>query len=109
MIKHMVKHAKVSYSYETDLVGESTADYLLMYHPDETASFVAVEHINARLGDRPGTLVLRHSGCHENDAATARCEVVQGTGAFEGVCGTASYSATDRTYQLRLELDQLGC
>ena len=95
--------AKVTYDYQGDLTGTSQADYILTYHPDGTASFVALEVI-AITGDAPGTLVLRHRGRHADNVASAECDVVYGTGKFEGSTGTASYAAGDRTYTLEIDL-----
>ena len=46
----------VAYTYQGDIEGESTLDYLMVYRPDNSGSFVGLERVIGRVGGRSGTL-----------------------------------------------------
>lgn len=50
--------ARFTKSFTGDLEGESQVEYLMMYRPDGSASFVGLERFTGRIGDRSGTFVL---------------------------------------------------
>jgi hypothetical protein len=52
----------VAYTYQGDIEGESTLDYLMVYRPDNSGSFVGLERIIGRVGGRSGSFVLQHTG-----------------------------------------------
>ena len=95
--------ASVTKTYDGDLEGEATLEYLMAYHPDGTAAFVGIESIAASAGDREGTLVLRQVGTFADGAAKADVTVVGGTGGFEACSGEGALVA-DPAGRLSLEL-----
>src|SRR6266480_3177213 len=87
-------HAIVTQDYQGDVEGESTLDYLMVYTTESTASFVGLERITGRIGDRSGTFVLQHTGTFADGIATVNYSVVpgSGTGDLSGLKGQGSYS-----------------
>jgi len=87
--------ARVGRIFHGDLEGESITEYLMAYAPDGSASFVALQRIVGRLGDRSGSFVLQHTGAFQGGIATEICSVVPGssTGALVGIKGEAKFSS----------------
>ncbi len=97
--------AKVDKAYTGDVSGSSVTQWLMAYHDDGTATFVGVERIQATIGDRNGTIVLRHVGTFADGAARADLVVVAGSGSgdFAGVSGNGDLVA-DPAGRISLEL-----
>jgi len=87
--------AKVTKSYNGDIEGEGSVEYLMMHRPDTTASFVGLERVVGSLGGRSGSFVLRHIGTFEDGQATETISVVpgSGTGELSGLRGHGEFSA----------------
>lgn len=84
--------AHVSFAYEGDIEGESMVEYLMVYPPTSPASFVGLEHVTGRLGDRSGSFVLQHTGTADQDGVKGSYFVVpgSGTGDLRGLRGEGS-------------------
>lgn len=84
--------AKITNRFEGDISGDSTLEYLMVYPNDEYASFVGLERIDGRLGDRTGCFVLQHQGVFDG-LVKATWFVVPGsaTGELRGLCGEGTY------------------
>ncbi len=100
--------ATVSKSFQGDIEGEGTVEYLMVHRGDGTANFVGVERVVGRIGERSGSFVLQHSGTFEGGTAKATWFVVPGSGTGElrglrGEGGFASGHAED--YPITLEYD----
>ena len=76
-----------------DIAGEATLEYLMAYRDDQFASFVGLERVVGRIGDRTGSFVLQQNGTFENGVVTATWSVVpdSGTGALRGLRGEGGY------------------
>src|SRR4051812_5159039 len=72
--------AHVVYTFHGDLEGVGTVEYLMIYRPDGTATYVGLERVIGRLGDRTGSFVLQHTGGFEGGWARATLAVVPGSG-----------------------------
>jgi hypothetical protein len=74
-------------SYSGDIEGEGTLGYLTYYSGEGegwgSGSFVGLEHVEGRVGDRRGSFVLRHEGTFEGDTVRATWSVVPGSGTGE--------------------------
>jgi hypothetical protein len=92
------------YRYSGDINGDSRSNMELMYHANGASHFVALERIVASVDGKEGGLILRHSGIHENQAATGECEIVHATGELEGMRGAGNYRAESPTVELVLTL-----
>jgi len=72
--------AGVTKTFTGDIEGESLLEYLMMYRSDGSATFVGLERISARIGDRSGTFVLQRTGRFEDGLAKETYVVVAGSG-----------------------------
>jgi hypothetical protein len=100
--------ASVTKSFSGDIVGDSTLEYLMMYRTDGSASFIGLERVVGRLGDRLGSFVLQHSGTFEGGTAKATWFVVpgSGTGDLRGLRGEGGFaSAHAEQYPIIFEYD----
>lgn len=86
-------HAKVSTSFQGDIAGESTEEWLMIYRDDGSANFVGLERIVGRLGERTGSFVLQHSGAYAGGKLHSTCFVVPGSasGDLLGLRGEGTY------------------
>lgn len=86
--------AEVKKTFEGDLEGTSSLQYLMLYRAEGSADFVGLERIHGRLAGREGTFVLRHEGVFDDGAASGTWSVVEGsgTGALEGITGRSEFS-----------------
>jgi hypothetical protein len=90
-----ITEAKVSRSFEGDLEGEGTIEWLMGYDEDGSATFVGLERIVGRIGDKSGTFALQHVGTFDGQVSKARLLVVpgSGTGELSGLSGEGSFEA----------------
>lgn len=90
-----LSRATVKQRYSGVIVGESTVDHLMIYHPDGSADFVGQERITGSVDGRLGSLVLRHAGRYADGVASGRVEVVPGsaTGELNGLGGWFQFAA----------------
>jgi hypothetical protein len=81
--------SSVAYTYQGDIEGESTLDYLMVYRPDETGSFVGLERITGRVAGRSGSFVLQHTGTFNKTDVDSTFFVVprSGTGELASLSG----------------------
>ena len=86
-------HVTVTQEYHGDIEGESTMIYLMAWPSENSASFVAMERVVGRVGDRSGSFVLQHTGTLENGIADTRWFVVpgSGTGELRGLRGEGGF------------------
>ncbi len=87
--------ASVTNSFEGDIEGEGTLEYVMVYRDDSSGSFLGLEHLVGRLGGRAGSFVLQHSGTFEGGTVTATWRVVpgSGTGELRGLRGEGGFVA----------------
>jgi hypothetical protein len=80
---------QATFVYTGDIEGEGATEYLMAYSPDGTGSFVGLERIAGRIGNRAGSFVTQHTGTFDPQSVTTRWEFVPGlgTGALEGLVG----------------------
>ena len=100
--------ASVTKSYEGDIQGEGTLEYLMMYRDSTSASFVGLERVIGRIGGRSGSFVLQHSGTFEGGMAKVTLSVVPGSGAGElrGLRGEGGFAAGhQKQYPMTLDYD----
>lgn len=75
--------AHVAKSYTGDVEGEGTVEYLMMYAGDGSATFVGLERVEGRIGDKTGSFVLQRTGKFENGQAKEFYSVISGSGTGE--------------------------
>jgi len=81
--------AQVKKTFQGDITGESTLEYLMCYDEAGAATFVGLERLVGRIGDRKGSCVLQHNGTFVDGVADEIWSVVpgSGTGALAGLQG----------------------
>lgn len=80
----------------------------MVHRDDGSASFIGLERVVGRLGDRSGSFVLQHTGTFEDGTAKATWIVVPGSGAGElrGLRGEGGFaSAHAESYSMTLDYD----
>jgi hypothetical protein len=87
--------ATVARSYSGAVEGTSTTEWLMSYAEDGSATFVGLERIVGKVGNRKGTLVLQHVGSYADGTATATLSVVEGSGSddLKDVTGDGEFTA----------------
>ena len=101
--------ASVLKSFTGDIEGESQVEYLMMYRSDGSASFVGLERVTARIGDKRGSFVLQRTGVFEGGQAKESYSVVpgSGTGALQGLKGSGNSAVghgSEHPFKLEYEL-----
>lgn len=106
--------AKITNRFAGEISGDSTLEYLMVYPNDEHASFVGLERIDGRIGERRGTFVLQHQGVYDG-LVKATWFVVpgSGTGDLRGLRGDGGYlwdgsRGDEVSYSLDYEIDVDG-
>jgi hypothetical protein len=81
--------ASVTKTFTGDIEGEGQVEYLMMYRADGSATFVGLERVVGRIGDRSGSFVLQRIGAFEGGLAKESYSVVPGsaTGELRGLSG----------------------
>ncbi len=100
--------ASVTKSFSGDIEGEGTVEYLMIHRDDGSASFVGLERVVGRVGDRSGSFVLQHTGTFEGGTAKTTWFVVpgSGTGDLRGLRGEGGFaSAHAEHYSVTLDYD----
>src|SRR5437667_12781299 len=59
-------HAKVTFTFQGDFEGEAKVHYLMSYRDDTYATFVGLQQMLGRLGDRSGSFATTINGVVEN-------------------------------------------
>lgn len=92
--------ASVTQSFQGDIEGEATVEFVMAYPDDKNASFVGMQRVVGWLGGRSGSFVLQCTGTHAAGAAKCTWFVVpgSGTGELRGLRGEGSYVATHEDY-----------
>jgi hypothetical protein len=103
--------ASVRKTFTGDIEGEGQVEYLMMYRSDGSATFVGLERVVGRIGDRSGSFVLQRIGVFENGQAKESYSVVPGsaTGDLQGLRGDGSSAVghgMEHPFSLNYELAQ---
>lgn len=87
--------ASVTNAFHGDIEGQGTLEYLMIYHDDESATFVGLEQVVGQVGGRAGSFVLQHTGTYRDGTANATLTVVpgSGTGELAGLAGEGNLVA----------------
>jgi Protein of unknown function (DUF3224) len=101
--------ASVTKIYTGDIEGEGQVEYLMMYRPDGSATFVGLERVAGRIGGKTGTFVLQRTGVFESGQAKESYAVIHGsaTGELSGLRGegrSAVGHGTEHPFTLDYEL-----
>jgi hypothetical protein len=72
--------AVVTRSFTGDVAGTGAVEWLMGYRDDGTATFVGLERVVGRLGERAGSFLLQHTGTFDGALAKGHVRVVPGSG-----------------------------
>ena len=100
--------ASVTKSYQGDITGEGTLEYLMMYRDDGSASLIGLERVVGSVGGRSGSFVLQHGGTFKEGVATVTLVVVpdSGTGDLRGLRGDGKFAVGhQQPYSMTLDYD----
>ena len=102
--------ASVSKTLTGDIEGESRTEYLMVYRPDGSATFVGVEHVTGRVAGRSGGFVLQRIGAFEGGQAKESYSVISGSGtgdlrAIRGEGASSVGHGMEHPFTLTYELD----
>jgi hypothetical protein len=102
-----LSRASVTNEFRGDIEGEGTLEYLMTYVDERSGSFIGLERVVGRLGDRSGSFVLQHSGTFEGGIVKATWFVVpgSGTGDLSGLRGDGGFVAMHGENLTRFTLD----
>lgn len=89
----MLTHASVSVSFEGDIEGRGTEEYLMTYLSDGSASFVGMEHVEGSIDGKSGSFAIQHDGTSADGVLKSNWFVVpnSGTGELKGLRGEGTY------------------
>ena len=101
--------AHIRRTFHGDLSGTGNLMYVMAHMSSEDATFSGFEKVVGSLGGRTGSFALRHTGSYDGEKATAKYEVVpgSGTGELAGLSGTGGFSvghAVEHDMTLEYEL-----
>jgi hypothetical protein len=98
--------ARVTKTFEGDITGESTVEYLMSYDAQGSAYIVGLERVVGRVGARAGSFVLQHDGTFEAGRVTVKLVIVpgSGTGELHRLRGTGGF-AVGHTAPFPITLD----
>ena len=98
--------ASVTNAFQGDIEGDGTLEYLI-YHDGGSGSFIGMERVVGRIGDRSGSFVLQHNGTFEGGDVKGTWVVVpgSGTGDLRGLRGEGGFVAEHGNPLASLTLD----
>ena len=70
----------VSETFGGDIEGNGVVRFLQAVRPDRTASFVGIERVTGRIGDRHGTFLLQDAGTLEGKTVSCEWFVIPDSG-----------------------------
>src|SRR5437899_11837998 len=72
--------AAVTNVYSGDIEGEAKLEYLMYYREATHASFVGLERVVGRIGDKAGSFVLQHVGLFHGSKSQTTLLILPGSG-----------------------------
>jgi len=87
--------ASVTNRFSGAVEGDGTLEYLLHYGEGSAVSYIGLERVTGRIGDKAGSFVLQHSGTFEDGRAKGTWFVMpgSGTGDLRSLRGEGSFVA----------------
>jgi hypothetical protein len=86
---------RVTERFSGDIEGEGAVRFLQALHADGTATFVGIERVHGRIGDRAGSFLLQDTGTADARTVRGTWFVVpgSGTGQLTGLRGEGGFVA----------------
>jgi uncharacterized protein DUF3224 len=76
-------HARVVHELAGAIEGEASICYLMVYRPDQSASFVGLATVTGAIGGKNGSFVMQDVGMTEDGIAKGRWVILPGLGSGE--------------------------
>jgi len=89
-------HTNVAKTFQGDLEGQATLQYLMFYGPNEQTRVIGIERVTGKLGGKTGSFVLEHNGGDDGSEARGALSILprSGTGELAGIRGSGETIAT---------------
>jgi Protein of unknown function (DUF3224). len=96
-------------TYDGDIEGRGTVQWLMSYRGDGTAHFVGIWHVTGSIGGQDGSFVIESVGDFDGKASSGTWSIVDGMGrgGLKPLRGSGTFRApggTDATYELDYEI-----
>ena len=107
--KRLVR-SSMSGSYEGDVTGDSSTEFLMVYSSDDLATYVGIERIEGSIGGRSGMFVMqvigtfaegvaKHTSTIIPGAGTGDLALLRGQGTFEAPMGQTAETTLDYDFE----------
>lgn len=103
-----LSRARVTQTFRGDIEGTGTVEYLMMYPDENYSSFIGLQRVVGRIGDKSGSFVLQVIGTFADGVLNATWSVLprSATEELRGLRGEGDFSAVvGRTAILTLNYD----
>ena len=92
-------------AFHGDIEGDAAVEALMVYRDDGSASFIGLQRVIGRIGDRSGSFVLQASGTFGGGTGKCAWFVVpgSGTGDLRGLHGEGGYVWDGQTTRFTLD------
>jgi hypothetical protein len=107
----MLSRVSFGHAFSGGIEREGILEYVMAIGDGGAASYVGLERVRGRIGEREGSFVLQHSGTFEGGMANVTWFVVpgSGTGALRGLRGRGGFNTGHSTsYDVTLDYDFVG-
>lgn len=96
-------------TYDGDIEGRGTVQWLMSYRGDGTAHFVGIWHVTGSIGGQDGSFVIESVGDFDGKASSGTWSIVDGMGRgdLKPLRGSGTFRApggADATYELDYEI-----
>lgn len=85
--------ATATQTFSGDIEGDGSVTWLMAYRDDDDATYVGLQRITGRLGDRDGAVVLTTAGHFDGSQALGTWTVVEGFDGLAGITGSGEFNA----------------
>ena len=101
-------HARATHELLGAIEGEASICYLMVYRPNDTASFVGLATITGTIDGKVGSFVMQDVGMFEDGVAKGRWTILPGlsSGALSGIRGEGHFASGSEggSYLLDVEM-----
>jgi hypothetical protein len=87
--------ATIAHTYSGDITGEGTAEALMFYAPNGSATILSLQRVNGSLGKKSGSFTIESRATFRGDLARGTWSVVpdSGTKQLKGLQGKGRFTA----------------
>lgn len=102
--------AKVTQTFTGDIQGEGSVIWLMAYTDAKTATFVGIQRVVGRIGNKKGSFLIQTTGVFDGKTAQGDWLLIEnsGTGDLAGISGEGTFGAphgSTAEYQIDYELE----